>query len=139
MRTVIRVLWAAPTSAIGVMLLVVGAWRMRLRVVDGVIEAHGPALAWMLTNLVPISTGASALTLGHVVVGQDASSLEETRSHERVHVRQCESWGPLFVPAYLAASLIAALRGRHYYYDNPFEREAYRRARNACHRDRSLG
>jgi hypothetical protein len=131
MRTVARVLWAAPTTVIGVMLLVAGAWRVRLRVVDGVIEAHGPALAWMLTNLVPISTGASAMTLGHVVIGRDAASLEETRSHERVHVRQCETWGPLFLPAYLAASLIAVWRGRHYYYENAFEQEAYRLARKA--------
>jgi hypothetical protein len=133
MRTVIRVLWAAPTTAVGVMLLAAGAWRVRLCVVDGAIEAHGPALAWMLTHLVPLSSGASALTLGHLVIGRDASSLEETRSHERVHVRQSESWGPLFIPAYLAASLIAALRGRHYYYDNPFEREAYQLGRNARH------
>jgi hypothetical protein len=43
-----------------------------------------------------------------------------------VHVRQYETWGPLFLPAYLMASLIAALRGRHFYFDNAFEVEAYR-------------
>jgi hypothetical protein len=42
-----------------------------------------------------------------------------------VHVRQCEAWGPLFVPAYLAASLAAAARGRSFYYDNRFEVQAY--------------
>ena len=126
MRAVVRVLWAAPTTAIGAILLIAGAWHVRLRLVDGVIEAHGPALAWMLTSLVPICGGASALTLGHVVIGRDARSLQQTRSHERVHVRQCEWWGPFFIPAYLAGSLIAVCRRRHYYYDNPFEREAYR-------------
>ena len=129
MRPVVRVLWAAPTTAIGAMLLLAGAWHVRLRIVDGVIEAHGPALGWILTTLVPISGGASALALGHVVIAGDERSLEETRSHERVHVRQCECWGPFFIPAYLAGSLIAVSRGRHYYYDNPFEREAYRAAR----------
>ena len=37
------------------------------------------------------------------------------RAHERVHVRQCETWGPLFVPAYLTASLWAVWRGRNFY------------------------
>jgi hypothetical protein len=129
MRRVVRILWAAPTTAVGAMLLLAGAWHVRLRVVDGVIEAHGPALAWMLNTLVPISGGASAVTLGHVVIGRNAWSLEQTRSHERVHVRQCECWGPFFIPAYVAGSLSAVWRGRHYYYDNPFEREAFRVAR----------
>ena len=64
------------------------------------------------------------MTLGHVVVGRDAGSLERTRAHERAHVRQYSVWGPFFLPAYCLASLIAALRGRHYYRDNQFEREA---------------
>jgi hypothetical protein len=40
-------------------------------------------------------------------------------------VRQAEKWGPLFFPAYGVASLIAIARGRHFYRDNVFEREAY--------------
>jgi uncharacterized protein (DUF2062 family) len=68
----------------------------------------------------------AALTQGHVVVARDAQSLEATRAHERVHVRQSEIWGPLFVPAYLAASVMAILRGRHFYFDNAFEVEAFR-------------
>jgi hypothetical protein len=91
-----------------------------------VLEAHGPTLAWLLAHLVPLSGGTAALTLGQVVVARDAQSLEATRAHERVHVRQCELWGPLFVPAYLAASLMAFLRGRHFYFDNAFEVEAFR-------------
>ena len=119
-----RFLWAAPTSALGIVLVVAGARRVRVQVVDGVLEAHGPALAWMLTHLVPLSGGATAVTLGHVVLARDAQSLDATRAHERVHVRQCERWGPFFIPPYFAGSLIATLRGRHYYFDNPFEREA---------------
>jgi hypothetical protein len=107
-------------------MMLVGIWRARLRVVDGVLEAHGPALAWLLAHLAPMSAGAAAVTLGHVVLARDAESLDTTRAHERVHVRQCESWGPLFVPAYLAASVIATLRGGHFYFDNAFEVEAYR-------------
>ena len=65
------------------------------------------------------------MTLGHVVLGKDAEALEWSRSHERVHVRQCERWGPLFLPAYGVASLVALCRGRDAYRDNAFEREAY--------------
>ena len=43
-------------------------------------------------------------------------------------MRQCEAWGPFFVPAYLAASLSAFLRGRNFYVDNRFEVEAFRTA-----------
>jgi hypothetical protein len=122
--SIIRYSWAAPTTAIGVLVVLAGFWRVKVRYVDGVLEAHGPALAWILRKLTLMPGGAAALTLGHVVIGRDLASLDATRAHERVHVRQCEAWGPLFIPAYLAASLAAASRGRHLYYDNRFEVDA---------------
>jgi hypothetical protein len=121
----VRYLWAAPTSALGLLIVLAAGWRVQLRVVGGVLEAHGPMLAWLLTHLTLLPGGATALTLGHVVIARDHRSLDATRAHERVHVRQCEVWGPLFVPAYLAASLMAALRGGHFYRDNRFEVEAF--------------
>ena len=66
-----------------------------------------------------------AITFGHVVIGVDHETLAHCRTHEHVHVRQYERWGPLFVPAYLLSSLIELLRGRRPYLDNRFEREAY--------------
>jgi hypothetical protein len=69
--------------------------------------------------------GASAITLGHVVLGRDERALAQTRAHERIHVRQYERWGAAFLPAYGAASLWAILSGGHYYFDNSFEREAF--------------
>jgi len=117
--------WALPTTAVGVLLAGVGlATGARASIVGGVLEAHGGVLDPMLRRLVPLRGGASAMTLGHVVVARDAGCLERTRRHERVHVRQTERWGPLFIPAYVVASVAAAARGRHYYRDNPFEREA---------------
>ena len=97
------------------------------RIVRGVIEAHGGIVSFLLRRCTLLECGASALTLGHVVLGHDARALEATREHERVHVRQVERWGPLFIPAYFAASAIAWLRGQDAYRDNPFEREAYAR------------
>lgn len=119
-------LWALPNTLLG--LLVGGLGLLaggRARRVDGVLEVHGPAVAWCLRRLMPWVGGAAALTLGHVVLGCDAHSLVHCRDHERVHVRQCERWGPFFLPAYLASSLAAWLRGGDPYRDNRFEREAY--------------
>jgi hypothetical protein len=110
--------------------LLAGLWHARVHVVHGVVEAHGPALAWLLSHLTLIPGGAAALTLGHVVIARDSWSLESTRTHERVHVRQCETWGPLFVPAYLSAGLWATLCGGNFYFDNRFEVEAFDVARN---------
>ena len=127
--SVIRYAWAAPTTTLGFVVVLAGLRRAQLRVVDGVLEAHGPTLAWFLSHLTLMPGGAAVLTLGHVVIARDDWSLESMRAHERVHVRQCEAWGPFFVPAYLAASLSAFLRGRNFYFDNRFEVEAFHAAR----------
>jgi hypothetical protein len=92
--------------------------------VRGVLEVHGGLIDPFLRFCVPLRGGASAMALGHVVLGRNAGCLDRTRAHEREHVRQTETWGPLFIPAYFFASLVAAARGGHYYRDNRFEREA---------------
>ena len=116
--------WAAPTTLLGVCLCpLAGSARVR----GGVLELHGRGLSALLRRLPAGPRGAAALTLGHVVVGRDQAALDACRTHEAVHVRQCERWGPLFVPAYLSASLWALLSGRDPYHDNMFEREAVAR------------
>lgn len=127
MPVLLRYLWSSPNSLLGLTLALLALPQGRARVVEGVLEVHGPLLAWALARLVPIPGGAAAMTLGHVVLGRDARCLARTRAHERVHVEQCERWGPLFVPAYLAASLWLMARGQDAYLDNPFEREAHDR------------
>ena len=117
--------WALPTTALGLALVAVAlATGARASVVGGVLEAHGGLLDPLLRRYVPLRGGASAMTLGHVVVARDEGTLVRTRAHERAHVRQVERWGPLFVPAYVVASLFVAMRGGHYYRDNRFERDA---------------
>ena len=124
--------WALPNSLLG---LICGGIGMLggggARVVDGTLEFHGPWLRWILSRAVPVTGGAAAVTLGHVVLGCTAKSLARCRAHERTHVRQYERWGPLFLPAYFLSSLAALLRGADPYRDNRFEREAY-----ASERDR---
>ena len=121
---VLRYLWAAPTTVLGLAMAIASLRRGHVAIVDGVIEAHSPFLRRALASLTPLADGADAMTLGHVVIGRDARALEITRAHERVHVRQYEVWGPLFIPAYLFAGAWALMRGGHPYFDNRFEREA---------------
>ncbi len=125
-----RVLWASPNSliglAFGLLLLPLGA---RMRRVDGALEIAAlrqcPRRRWPFT----------AITFGHVIVGTHDAELQRLRAHEQVHVRQCERWGPLFLPAYLLAGAWQWLRGRSAYWDNPFEVEARRgQDLNAHHR-----
>jgi hypothetical protein len=108
----LRYLWALPCSAVGAIALaplwLCGA-RVRWR--GGIVEAH------LQRARLPFE----AITLGHVVIAVSPRAMRRWRTHEREHVRQCERWGPLFFPAYLAAGAWQALRGRSAYRDNPFE------------------
>ncbi len=114
MGRLLRYLWAAPWSLVG---LTLSALFRRRYVRNGVILAEGThwprRLGWRYR----------AITFGHVVLSVDELD-EETMQHELVHVRQYERWGPAFVPAYLAASAIARMRGRHHYLGNAFELQA---------------
>ena len=122
---VLAVVWASPTTLIGLLFLSVGvATGGRAARVRGVLEAHGGWLRWALTRLPVGRGGAAAVTLGHVVLATSAAALAATRTHERAHVAQCERWGPLFLPAYAIASLSALARGADAYRGNRFEREA---------------
>ncbi len=123
--TPLRYVWAFPNTAIGLLLLfpvlVSGG---RVRWVQGVLEITGRSAARLLKHI-PFSEAVAALTLGHVVFGVDEEALEWWRSHELMHVRQYERWGPFFIPAYLFSSLAARLKGKDSYLDNRFESEAF--------------
>jgi hypothetical protein len=118
-------LWAGPTTLLG-LLMAAASWATggRLARVSGVLEVWGGVSLPFL-----VLANANAMTLGHVVLGRSPALLARTRAHERAHVRQVERWGPLFIPAYLAASVWARLRGDHHYFDNWFEVDAERQVR----------
>ncbi|HBJ38623.1 MAG TPA: hypothetical protein DDZ51_28510 [Planctomycetaceae bacterium] len=126
MRLPIRIaayLWASPNTCVGIALgLVLGG---KFAFVDGVFEIHGPRISKLLSKL---WVSAAAMTLGHAVLGQSAFYLHITRSHERVHVRQYERWGPLFIPTYLILSAALFAIGKDGYRSNPFEIEAFEEA-----------
>ncbi len=119
-----RYTWAAPTTLVG---MVAGALTLgtggRVQRRRGALEFHGGFARWFAYRI-----GFDAMTLGHVILGRNALCLDVLRDHEQAHVRQAERWGPAFIPAYLAASILAWSRGGHYYRDNWFERDA----RRAC-------
>jgi hypothetical protein len=124
--TPFKYLWAFPTTAVGLLFAMVAlASGGRGQVHSGVYEVSGGAITVFLQRYTLLPSGAAAITFGHVVLGQDATCLERTRAHERVHVRQAERWGPFFLPAYMVASLVAKWRGGDAYRDNAFEREAF--------------
>ncbi len=126
MKRVLAYLWAGPVSAAALPALPLAlATGGSARVVDGVLEICGGALSALLSRGLP-GFPISAITLGHVVLAADSDAHARCRSHERVHVRQCERWGVLFPLLYLASSAVALLCGGSAYRDNAFERAASR-------------
>jgi hypothetical protein len=117
----LRYAWAAPTTAVGLLFLLLTpiGGRIGTQVVDGVLELHGGLVSLFLRRGTLLKNGASAMTLGHVVLGRDLEALDWSRDHERVHVRQCERWGPLFIPAYVLASAFIWARGGKFYEFQP--------------------
>jgi hypothetical protein len=115
--------WAAPTTMVGLLaaaLTLASGGRAQVRA--GAVEVYGGFATWLARRI-----GFAAMTLGHVILGHDAWSLDCCRAHEQAHVRQVERWGIAFIPAYFAASLLAWRAGKHYYRDNWFECDARRR------------
>ena len=76
------------------------------------------ALLVMLMASVPLAI------IGVVSLRVNAETLESTREHERVHVRQYERWGAALIPAYVVAGAAVALRGGDPRSDIVFERAA---------------
>lgn len=123
MSGVLRYLWAGPWTLVAAALApVVTLTGGRAALRDGVLELSGGILPSLLRHLPP--GRVAAITIGHAVLATDETMLDQTRAHERVHVGQYEQWGPFFPLVYGLASFSAWSRGRHYYLDNRFEREA---------------
>jgi hypothetical protein len=117
--------WALPATLLG---LVAGLFTLltggKVRAQGGTLEFWGGFSAWFLTRAMT-DGGAMAMTLGHVIIGRTEAALDVARTHELIHVRQYERWGPFMIPAYLLCSLVLWLCGKRAYRDNPFEKEAF--------------
>jgi len=127
LQKVLVYVWVSPTTLFGLLFVPIAFLSGgRIQLVGGVIEVSGGLVRRFLKSRLFVLGEVAAITLGHVVLGQDYGSLVASREHERMHVRQYELWGPLMVPVYLFSSCLATVRGRHPYWDNWFERAAYR-------------
>lgn len=117
--------WVSPVTFLGVILAMLG-WVSggTIRRGEGVLEAFGGGLGWLLSCRFPFCGPVAAMTLGHVIVALSDDALTATRAHEHVHVRQFERWGLLFLAVYPLAGMKAWLLGGNPYWDNVFEREA---------------
>jgi len=122
----LRFLWASPCTLLavipGVVTLLLGGSIRRVghTIEVGIRHSQEQVPRWI--SKYPFG----AITLGHVIIGQSHELLAVLRSHEQVHVRQCELFGPLFLIAYPLASLWALFRGRKPYEENAFELHAVR-------------
>lgn len=118
--------WAAPVTLLGLALALALSViaRTRWQVVAGVIEVAPrlgkPSIGARCLRKLPFD----AITMGHVVIGSSAASLQALRAHEHAHVRQYERWGVFLLIAYPLASLGMLVAGRRPYLDNPFEVQA---------------
>lgn len=129
-----RYVWASPNSLIGLLFLPSTLANGGFEIVDGVLELHSAFISRVLRCCVAMPGGAAAITFGHVVLGRDEQALSQTRTHERVHVRQYEWWGPAFIPLYLLASLWGLATRTGVYHGNFFEREALQNEQDGASR-----
>ncbi len=89
--------------------------------ISAVVIEHPSAAHYLDHQWIPVH----AQTLGRYVFARERLS-DRTIAHEMEHVRQWERLGPLFLPAYVASSGMALLRGRDPYRANRFEEAARR-------------
>jgi hypothetical protein len=129
---VAKLLWAAPCSAVGLLLagipLLAGG---KARWSSGVLEVcyrEHRASRGTIARALPFR----AIVFGHVILAVSSEDLAEVSAHERVHVAQYERWGPLFFLAYGLSSAWQLLRGRSSYWDNYFEIQARVLSAEAC-------
>lgn len=112
--------WSLPCTVLGLFVAVFAYWpRWRYtRWHDGALEF---VPRWIAGN-------PGGQCLGGAVICYRSEWHRDRRDlqiHERRHRRAGWICGPLFLVLYPAASLVAVLRGRHWYRDNIFERRAY--------------
>jgi hypothetical protein len=119
---VVATVWAAPMTAVGFVLAGLAGARPRWDAELGCFVARGvggPSRVALRT------VGASANTVGMVVLSPGLHPDPVLLAHEAVHARQAERLGPLLLPAYVVLS------ARFGYRDNPLERAARLGARRA--------
>ena len=112
MRRVLKMLWAAPWSLLGLLIGLLGLLS------GGHVQRKGRILEFWggcvqaILRVCPFYSGSPVATFGHIVLGRSDRYLNACRKHQLVHVRQYEQWGLLFVPAYLTCSVAIWFSGK---------------------------
>ncbi len=112
-------LWAAPLTAVGLVLAGLSGARPRWEEELGCFVVRG---AGGPSRMALEAVGAHANTVGLVVLSRREEPDPVLLAHEAVHVRQSERLGPLIMVAYVW------LAARFGYRDHPLERSARRGA-----------
>jgi hypothetical protein len=92
--------WAAPTTAVGLVLGGLG-WALggaAPSIGNNAIEFRGNKLIGLFTP---------AITVGHVICYVSRTPGARTQAHERQHTYQAELLGPIYLPAHVAFQLLA--------------------------------
>ena len=116
MRIVALWTWALPGTLVGLVLALVGG-------PQGGFWHRG--VLWVRVSRI-IPRWAAAQTWGGVVLTRYEKSPLAMLRHEDRHATQWAILGVLFMLAYPLASLVASLKGAHYYHGNWFEVDASR-------------
>ena len=118
------ILWVLPTTLLGILIFLLGGG-VPVKIKNGI---WWWTVKWGLLKKF-WAPKYSGMTIGHCVILVDEKELDILVSiiiaHESIHVYQDEKWGPTLKIPYLIASVIAVIKGKHYYYGNVFEEEAY--------------
>lgn len=112
-------LWAAPCTALGLLLAWAGGCRRTAGGLEFLAPRRGPWRRFF-------AQGWAAITIGEVIVFADAEAQGApwVQAHERRHVEQYRRLGPLFPVVYATCSVLALAMGRDPYRDNWLEIDA---------------
>lgn len=105
-------LWAAPLTFVGLLGSVLGGVRPHPDRERGCLVSRGVS---GLPGMFLRGQGATAATIGQVVLSRSHAPSPRLLDHEAVHARQQERLGPLFAIAYPVAGAVWGYRA------NPFE------------------
>lgn len=101
MKNLLGKLWASPSTAVGLLVGLIG-WIVlrggRPRMANNAVEFFRNPLVGILTP---------AVTLGNVILYADSNPSVETREHERQHTYQAEVLGPAYIPLHIAFQIVA--------------------------------
>lgn len=111
-RAVLARAWAAPTTAVGVVLAVLSLGRWSWDAEHGTWLVRGARSPFLALG------GFQANAVGHVIVARPQQPAARLLVHEAAHVRQAERLGPFTLPLYVW------WLARHGYRSHPMERGA---------------